>query len=703
MNRKRRWMLPALCAAIGIGTALGLGLALEPPAGPTADPPASPQGGPATIASRPKDPPAEPTEAAVLEPWAAQTRPILVEPSPALGAQAQVEAEAPSPPALGPTLGALWKAAGGPAATEPILAGPPTVAPESVPPVAPAPAAAPPAPPATQSRITKRRTPQGDLLSINIQNADVREVLEMLSQQGDLNILVGKDVEGQVSASLVNVSLESALAAILKSTGYVARREGPYIFVGTPDDLETMRRTADRIGTRVYHPNYVTSAELQKLITPMLTKEVGVVSVTSASAVGIASDEANAGGDAYAGTEAVVVRDYEAVLCQIDQLVAALDLRPMQVHIEAMILSVAIDDTDAFGVNFELLRQNDNIRFGWGTVPKDFTKFAFDGGLKFGFLDENLGAFLDALETIGDTNVIATPRMMVVNKHRAEIQIGKKKGYVNTTQTTTAATQSVEFLELGTILRLRPFISRDGLIRMEVHPEISDGDVKVEQGYTLPNSELTQVTTNIMVRDGCTVVIGGLLQDEQKISRTQIPLLGNLPVVGVVFRNKDEEITRRELIILITPHIVYEPDTCREGAKASCEFHRRHMAYAEKLSPISKMALGRKYVRRAKAAWAEGDRTEALRLAELAVQFDPRSREAINLRSDIWLGKPYGEHSIQGPPPSGPPTDALDGQTIEPWLLDELGRPEAEAPAVLHPRDPGRPGDHRDLRVPNEP
>ena len=88
-----------------------------------------------------------------------------------------------------------------------------------------------------------------------------------------------------------------------------------------------------------------------------------------------------------------------------------------------------------------------------------------------------------------------------------------------------------------------------------------------------------------MVRDGCTVVIGGLLQDEQKISRTQIPLLGNLPWVGVAFRNKNENIVRRELIVLITPHIVREPGACREGAEQRCEFERRHAVYAEHLSP----------------------------------------------------------------------------------------------------------------------
>ncbi|MBN2023927.1 MAG: hypothetical protein JW809_14180 [Pirellulales bacterium] len=717
MKRIRRWIVAAMCAAVGGGLALGMAISLEPAAaerngiedgsvfagakiGPVPKAPADDR---AAVVSDADDARDEPT----LEPTYSGAS-VLVRPNPALAQKGPVPS--PDRSSLGPMLNALLNATAGAAA--------PADSPESIPLGLPAPsqplptnlpafapAAPAPAPDAlpSQNRITKVTTPQGDLLTMNIQNADIREVLDMLSQQGNLNILAGKDVKGQVSASLVNVDLDSALAAILKSTGYSARREGPYLFVGTATDFETMDRAADRVGTRIYHPNYVTSAELSKLITPILTKEIGVVSVTTAAEKGIPSDETSAGGDNYAGTEAVLVRDFEAVLYQIDQLVADVDVRPMQVHIEAMILSVQLDDKDNFGVNFQLLRDNDDMRLGWGTVPKDFTKFAFDGGLKFGYLDKTLGAFLEALESIGDTNVIATPRLMVLNKHAAEIQIGESKGYVSTTQTETATTQTVEFLELGTLLRIRPFISRDGLIRMEVHPEISDGDVSVQQGLTLPNKDVTQVTTNIMVRDGCTVVIGGLLQDEQKVTRTQIPLIGNLPVVGFAFRNKNEEIVRREIIVLITPHIVYEPDTCREGEKAACEFHRRHSTYAEKMCPISKPSLGRKYVRRAQAAWAAGDRDEALRLAELAVHFDPRSREAIDLRSDIWLGKPHGDHTIQGPPPGAPPTAALDGPAIAPWLLEDLEQGEpadanAAGPRAIHPIDPGQPGNHRDLR-----
>jgi type IV pilus assembly protein PilQ len=693
MKTFRRLILVSAFAAVGIGLALGVGLSLDP--APRKEIEIAPgfAGGRVELGGN--------SELGENSPSGFRLPPgkaggYEVHPYPALGA------EAPQTPAEA-TDGGLLKSLG-------FLKGlwePDPVSPDSFSqPGEPIP----PPPAEPRSTITRSGRAAGDdALTITIRDEDIRTVLDLLSQQGNLNILASANVKGTVSATLSNVDVLGALDAILKSSGYRAKREGAFLFVGTAADFEAMENAMDTIGTRVYHPNYVKASELQALITPILTEGVGVVSVTSDAETGIESDDTQAGGDAYAGGEALLVRDYEAVLIQIDQLVEEIDVRPLQVHIEAMILSVNLDDENRFGVNFELLRRNNNIRLGWGTPASTLANFKFDhGGLKFAFLDENLGAFLDALETIGDLNVIATPRLMVLNKHRAEIQIGESKGYVSTTQTETATTQSVEFLELGTLLRLRPFISSDGLIRLEVHPELSDGDVKVEQGFTLPNKKITQVTTNVMVRDGCTVVIGGLIKDQLQTSRSQIPLLGNLPIVGVLFRSKKEIIQRQEIVVLLTPRIVYEPETCHEGDQAACEFHRRHTVYAEKMSSIGKRSLGRRYFRRAQHAWAVGDRDKALRQAEMAVQFDPLNRAAIDLRSDIWLGRPPGEHTLL---PAGavamPPVNSLDAvnpldaETVPPWVLEDLGR-EVPLPVgpVLHPLDPGQPGRHRELEQP---
>lgn len=562
-----------------------------------------------------------------------------------------------------------------------------------------APAGAPPPPPAadsqppeTKTQIRRPGNEGDDHLSITIQGEDIRKVLELLSEQGGLNILASRSVQGSVSATLKGVDIETALDAILKSTGYVWRREGKFIYVGTPQDFASMKRALEQIGVRLYRPNYVQAAELQSLITPILTQGVGTTSITTPAGAGIAPDGNSAGGDGFAGQEALLVRDYEAVLAQIDEIFEQVDRRPTQVAIEAMILSVRLNDSNKIGVDFSLLRDQGTIHITSGSPVNDLAQIKVDdGGLKVGFLDSSLGMFLDALETIGDTNVIATPKLMCLNKHRAEILIGSQLGYVSTTQTETSTTQSVEFLEVGTQLRLRPFISSDGMIRMEVHPELSTGEVNIEGNFTLPNKQLTQVTTNIMVQDGSTVVIGGLLRDELVTSGTQIPLFGSMPLLGPLFRHRNEDLKREEIVVLITPRIVYEPGLSCEGEHMASEFHHRHMVVADSMLPYSRQALYRKYFRLAQQAWATGDRDEALRLVNLAIHFSPTARAAIDLRADIWAGNPVGDHTL---PQVAMPAMPLEGSELPPWLLERF---DDEINAPPHPRQPGQPGSRHDI------
>ncbi len=496
-------------------------------------------------------------------------------------------------------------------------------------------------------------------LEVFVYDRDVREVLALLSRQGGWNILPTRSVQGKVSLALSNVDLETALAALLRATGYVARREGNVIYVGTPEDFSKYSQSLDVIATRVYRPSYVSATELEQLLTPLLTPQVGKIKASTAPAKGIAADGNAAGGNDLATGDVLVVQDYESVLRRMDQIVREVDRRPAQVAIEAMILSVELDDENKFGVDFELLRNKAHLRLvvsdplaSLGDLQPE------DGMLNIAFLDSSIGAFLEALETIGDTNVIATPRLLVLNKQRAEILIGAQLGYVNTTVTETSATQSVDFLEVGTQLRLRPFIAHDRTIRLEIHPELSTGNVRVEQGITLPDKEVTSVTTNVLVEDGRTVVIGGLMREELVNNTTQVPFLGSLPVVGVLFQERTEKTKRREILVLVTPRIVNQPFLDHEGDSMAAEFHRRQQVYADKMMPWGKRYLGRKHYRLAQEAWARGDRERAMRHANLAVHFDPMNRAAIDLRSDIANGRHDGPHSLprlwQGAPQPAP-------------------------------------------------
>jgi type IV pilus assembly protein PilQ len=567
---------------------------------------------------------------------------------------------------------------------------------------------APPVTPSARSRPKIVKSGEGDdHLSLDFQDADIRDVLELISHEGGLNILPSNSVKGKVSASLHDVNLQTALSAILKSTGYVTRRQGNMIYVGTSKDFQDLEQAVDKVGTRIYQTNYVRAADLQALIQPLLTPNgIGTCTVTPASETGIAVDNNKAGGDTFAGGDSLLVRDYEAVLAQVDQVVAQIDKRPMQVAIEAMILSVKLDDASAFGINFSALRDKLHLKLLSGT-PSDALSsvVAGNGGMNFAFLDTSLGVFLEALETVGDTNVIATPHLTCINKHPAQILIGSQLGYISSTVTETSTAQNVNFLEVGAQLRLRPFISTDGQIRMEVHPELSTGQVKLEGGFTLPEKDVTQVTTNVMIRDGATVIIGGLMREDLISNTTQIPYLGSLPGVGWLFRQKSDETVRSEILVLITPHIVYDAEACAEGSKGAEEFHRRQAVYADQMCAASKVHLGQQHYRLAQQAWAAGDQATALRYIDLSIHYDPANRAAIDLRSDILTGNHFDKHTaVNFPTPVGDGHPA-GGPMMSPQIIDELQHPAGPLmppPISHHPLDPGVTGGSTKIERPKQ-
>jgi hypothetical protein len=183
------------------------------------------------------------------------------------------------------------------------------------------------------------------------------------------------------------------------------------------------------------------------------------------------------------------------------------------------------------------------------TDPLGFTSAT--NGAKFGFVANNVTGFIQALETIGSTKILASPRILVLNKQRAEIQLGSRLGFQTLSQNFTSTIQQVQFLNVGTLLRLRPFVSDDGMVRMEIHPERSSGEVN----NNIPNQQTAELTTNVMVPDGATLVIGGLMEDQDDFQLQGLPGLARLPALGYLFGYRQRNQGRRELVVLLTPHI----------------------------------------------------------------------------------------------------------------------------------------------------
>lgn len=436
-----------------------------------------------------------------------------------------------------------------------------------------------PTPPAPS---TVAPSPRNPLVTIHVDAIDVRKTFEILSRQANLNILVSPGVTGTITLDLTDKTVDETLAAIARLCRLKIHRERDIIFVSTIQEANLAEE--DDLPVCVYRLNYVRSSDIEAMIKPLLSKK-GAFTASPDCELGLASDavkagetkDVKAGSNSLAGSEIVVVQDYEYVLSKVDRIVAQIDVQPLQVLIEAVIVSVKLEKGMELGVNFALLDGASRavgvlgdgaaINAAAGFMPASVLAAGNTGllkgtplsgsaegvpGLKFGFVDKSTTGFIRALETMGETKVLACPRLMVLNKQRAEIHLGDRLGYATTTQTQTSTVQTVQFQDVGTQLRLRPFISSDGMIRMEVRPERSSGIIDSDG---IPQINSAQVTTNVTVPDGATLVIGGLIESEVQDKWAGVPLLSRLPWVGWLFRETEVDTKKKELIVILTPRI----------------------------------------------------------------------------------------------------------------------------------------------------
>jgi type II secretory pathway component GspD/PulD (secretin) len=210
--------------------------------------------------------------------------------------------------------------------------------------------------------------------------------------------------------------------------------------------------------------------------------------------------------------------------------------------------------------------------------------------------------------------------------------IGTKLGYRSqTTQTDTSTTQKVVFLDTGTKLSFRPYIADDGYIRMDIYPKDSSGELDSEG---IPTETTAELVTNIMVKDGQTIVIGGLFRDDVRTIRSQVPLLGDIPLIGAMFRSTTDSNVRQEIIVLLTPHIITEPEQT-EGAARADDASRKRYGARKTLQWISRARLADDRYTEAVEDYIDGDNKAALFKVNWALGLRPTYLEAIRLKERI--------------------------------------------------------------------
>lgn len=380
-------------------------------------------------------------------------------------------------------------------------------------------------------------------VSIYAQNVDIRVVLANLAMESKVNIVVAENVNATVTTTLSNVSLWDALDAILKINGLVWTQNQNIIFVTKPGgDTQQEVQSSSMPGQnlQVFDLNFTSSAEVitvvQGLLSPGGKAFVHAVDATNSRQT----------------RERIVVEDYPERIQAIAQYLATVDNAPKQVLIEAHVLQVNLDDDQRHGVNLLGLARVAGARFN--IQAQGFANADASPGFMMGVEGGDLGGMIEMLKSNSAVRTLAAPKVLVVNGQQARIQIGSKFGYFVTTTTQTSTLQSVDFLDIGVVLQVQPTITADGQIMLAVQPKVSGGRINPDNG--LPEEDTTEAETTVLLPDGQGMIIGGLIKESDDHKRSGIPWLGDQPIIGKLFSRSNDDVSRVEVIIALTPHIV---------------------------------------------------------------------------------------------------------------------------------------------------
>jgi general secretion pathway protein D len=433
------------------------------------------------------------------------------------------------------------------------------------------------------------------------------DVLKAIAQKSGMNIIAGRGVAGKVTIYLSEVKLKDALRIILDANGLAYQVEdgiirvmpakefetrygyvfggewetrivrlthvnaadmvavlnqmksssGKIIFdaksntmimVDSPQRLKVMEGLIQQIDvpveTRVFELSYVRAKDVAEKIGEVLTQNVGQVKFDERS-------------------NKIIITDTRLRIDKIAGIIEAFDVKGDQVLIEAKIVQVVLSHQHQFGVDWEALaREYQGLNFS--SQFDVLSSGDKSGKVTIGTLSEDdYTALLEVLKTEGLTNILSSPSITALNNEEAKILIGSQEPYVTTTTTTpssgpTTTAESITFLDVGIELNVTPTIHKDHFVTLKIRPAVSSvtKTVTTSNNNTIPVVETSEAETTVLVKDGVTIVIGGLIKDEKIRTDNKVPLLGDIPLLGYAFRNQDDLVRKTEIVIFLTPRII---------------------------------------------------------------------------------------------------------------------------------------------------
>jgi type IV pilus assembly protein PilQ len=355
---------------------------------------------------------------------------------------------------------------------------------------------------------------------LNLKDAEIKTVLQIFAKATKSNIVASDDVEGKVTVTFTGIDAREGLEAVLRTKGLDWFEEAGTIFVSTKKIMRT------------YYLENARPSDIATTVADILP---------GGSKVSV--------DDSY---NVLVVQTSSDYLPRLEKLIKELDVAPTQVMIEVRMIEIRHTEGGKTGVDINYINPKDSNDV---IETKGFAEKSSDTtaqGIYAHVISGDIDTYLSALKTAAAYNTIATPRITTISNREASLLIGSKLGYKTTVISETTTTQEINFLEVGTSLKMLPHVTKGGYIRMLVEPKISDGSVVGD----LPQENTTQTKNEVMVKDGQTFVIGGLIKDKDTEDNYGVPLLMDIPFIGSFFRKTIITKEKHELLVFVTPYIL---------------------------------------------------------------------------------------------------------------------------------------------------
>jgi type IV pilus assembly protein PilQ len=389
-------------------------------------------------------------------------------------------------------------------------------------------------------------------ISIDFSNTPIEDVIRVMAAQADVDIIKSPKVVGNVTATLTNVPLEEALANILAAHGYGYVADKNMIRISPMDEIS---EKSERLVSKIYRITYADVKEVEKSLKKFVSNRGSL--------------------SANPGTSNIIVTDTESQIKAITNFIDEIDRITPQILVEARVYDVTSRDKLDLGIEWVTGRNTTYATGAIGTNPtaghrEPFVTTGFSaatgetadatvGFMRFGLLNNtiDIDVQLTAEQEDIDAKLLANPRILVLDNETALFDIVTEHPYVERTISGSTIQETVQFKQVGVRLEVTPHVTRDGMLRLHIIPEfgVVVGQVQIESS-DVPIVDTRKVDTKALVKDGQTVVLGGMRKKDTSRQVNKVPLLGDLPLLGVLFRFEGEDTAVTELIVFITPRII---------------------------------------------------------------------------------------------------------------------------------------------------